>query len=131
MYKFSNTSKENLSTVHPDLQTLFQEVIKHRDCAIVSGKRTKEEQAELYKKGRSTSGEIVTYRDGVFKKSKHQSGNAVDVVPYPEKWNEEAIRDFGNYVKGIAIMLKAYGAIDKDIQWGGDWERSDKPHWQV
>ena len=130
MPEFSKTSLEKLVTVHPDLQTLFQEVIKHRDCAIVSGLRTQEEQQALYKKGRP-NGSIVTYRDGIKKKSLHQGGNAVDVVPYPERWDAEALRDFGNFVKGIAVMLKSYGAIDKDVEWGGDWEWSDKPHWQV
>jgi hypothetical protein len=46
-------------------------------------------------------------------------------------WNTAALTEFGNFVKGVATMLKAYGAIDNDITWGGDWEWSDKPHWEI
>lgn len=122
---------ERLQQVHPDLQTLFNEVILHRDCSIVSGLRTQEEQQALYAKGRDGNGEIVTHKDGIDKRSKHQDGLAVDVVPWPEKWDEVALRDFGQYVKGIATMMKKYGGIDEDIEWGFDLWGWDKPHWQI
>jgi peptidoglycan L-alanyl-D-glutamate endopeptidase CwlK len=131
MPEFSDKSLKRLSTVHPDLQTLFQTVIKHRDCTVTSGLRTQEEQAALYAKGRTEPGDIVTYMDGVNRRSRHQTGLAVDVCPYPEMWNTAALTEFGNFVKGVATMLKAYGAIDNDITWGGDWEWSDKPHWEI
>lgn len=132
MPKFGTKSKERLATVHPDLQTLFWEVIKHRDCSVVSGLRTRQEQQALYALGRTEDGDIVTNADGVNNKSKHQSGNAVDVVPWPEKWDREALRDFGNFVKGIAVILKRCGTIDYDIEWGGNWSRFiDMPHWQI
>ena len=124
--------RSNLESVHPDLQTLFFEIIKYRDCSVVAGLRTLEEQQELYAQGRTAPGEIVTNCDGVNRRSYHQSGNAVDVIPYPEKWDEEALRDFGNYVLGIAQMLKKYGAIDSEIEWGGNWSSfPDKPHYQI
>lgn len=131
MYEYSKQSRERLLTVHQDLQTLFLEVIKHRDCTIVSGLRSQEEQQDLYAKGRTKPGDIVTYKDGVNRRSKHQTGLAIDVVPYPEMWDEEALRDFGNFVKGIAVILKRYGAINKDINWGGDWKWKDMPHWEI
>ena len=132
MAEFGTKSKERLATVHPDLQTLFQTVVTHRDCAIISGIRTKKEQQALYAKGRTEPGDIVTYKDGVTSKSRHQTGTAVDVCPYPEMWDAEALRDFGNFVKGVAIMLKAYGAIDADVEWGGEWTMFiDRPHWQI
>lgn len=131
MPTFSDISLERLETVHPDLQTLFFEVIKHRDCSITSGLRTTEEQIELYAQGRTIEGKLVTNCDGVVRKSYHQSGNAIDVVPYPEKWDEQALIEFGNFVKGIAVMLKKYRAIDINVEWGGDWEFVDKPHWQI
>ena len=56
---------------------------------------------------------------------------AVDVIPYPERWDEKALTEFGNFVKGIAVMLKSYGAIDSEIEWGGDWQFVDKPHYQI
>jgi peptidoglycan L-alanyl-D-glutamate endopeptidase CwlK len=131
MPKFSTSSKQNLVTVHPDLQTLFLEVITVRDCTIVSGLRSQEEQQALYAKGRTEPGEIVTYMDGIERRSSHQSGNAVDVIPYPEKWNAEAMRDFGNFVLGIAAILKKYRLIDHTIEWGGTWDWKDYAHFEL
>ena len=128
MNRFSDISLERLQGVHPDLQTLFLEVIKHRDCSVTSGLRTEAEQAKLYAKGRTKPGKIVTNTLNSY----HLTGNAIDVVPFPEKWDEVALRDFGNFVKGIAVMLKVYGAIDNVIEWGGDFKKfKDKPHWQI
>jgi len=133
MPKFSNKSKKKLVTVHPDLQTLFNAVILHWDCTIVSGLRTTDEQQELYERGRTKPGGIVTYKDGVKNKSKHQLGLAVDVVPYPSLYNDRLkMRDFGNFVLGMAVMLKEYGEIDHDIEWGGHWVSFvDYPHFQI
>ena len=133
MPEFSERSLKRLSGVHPDLQTLFQEVVRHFDCTVISGVRTEEEQAALYAKGRTKPGNIVTYKDGVIKKSKHQGGGAVDIVPYPVAWGDiERFRQFGWFVKGVASTLKRYGQIDNDIKWGGDWRRfSDYPHYEL
>ena len=40
MAKFSEHSKRELSTVHPDLQEIFNEVILRFDCTILEGKRS-------------------------------------------------------------------------------------------
>jgi len=42
--------------------------------------RTDERQAELYARGRTAPGDIVTNCDGITKLSKHQSWEAVDIV---------------------------------------------------
>lgn len=54
MYRYSNKSKYILSTCDTRLQQLFNEVIKHVDCTILSGHRNKNEQRLLYIMGRST-----------------------------------------------------------------------------
>lgn len=134
MYHFSDRSLSNLSTCHQDLQTLFKTVIKHRDCTIVSGHRTPEEQNKLYKQGRETEGNIVTYKDGYDKKSNHNHmpSRAVDVVPYPSLYSDhKEIREFGNFVQGVATMLRAYGALEHDIVWGGTWDWEDSPHYEI
>jgi hypothetical protein len=100
MPTFSRKSLKNLEGVHPDLVTLFSEVILHRDCTIVSGIRTEEEQQALYAKGRTEAGDIVTWKDGIERRSKHQTGNALDVVPYPEMWDEAALTEFGKIGNG-------------------------------
>lgn len=129
---FSEASKDKLYEVHPDLITLFEEVIKHFDCTVVSGVRTEDEQQELYAKGRTEPGEIVTYKDGVVRKSKHQLGMAVDVVPYPTMYSDEGVmRKFGWFVIETAERLKKEGLIDNDITWGGSWRFSDMAHFEI
>ena len=80
-YKFSVKSKNILNSINPKLQKLFNEVIKYYDISIISGFRTVEEQQKLFKQGSSKC-------DGVNKISKHQTGNAVDIVPYPINWED-------------------------------------------
>ena len=132
MPKFSDKSKEKLYEVHPDLQTLFFEVVREFDCTIVSGLRTEDEQQELYAKGRTTDGEIVTYLDGIVKKSKHQLGLAVDVVPYPSLYKDvEIMKQLGMYVLDVASDLYKWGLIDSSITWGGEWKWKDYPHFEI
>ena len=135
MPEFSNASLRKLETCEADLQTLFKTVIKHRDCTIVSGMRTPEEQNKLYRQGRETPGNIVTYKDGYDRKSKHNynPSKAVDAIPYPVDWTDiEGMKEFGSFVLGVAKMLKEYGAIEHDIKWGGDWTSfKDYPHYEI
>lgn len=110
MYKFSKTSLERLSTCHVDLQKLFNEVIKHYDCTIVCGHRSKEEQNLAFKKGNSKL---------QYPKSKHNvyPSVAVDVAPYPIDWNDMSrFYHFGGYVLGVADILNI------KLRWGGDWD---------
>jgi peptidoglycan L-alanyl-D-glutamate endopeptidase CwlK len=131
MNKFSDKSLSILQTVHPDLQTLFHSVLEDWDCTVVSGLRTEDEQQELYAKGRTADGDIVTYLDGIVKKSKHQTGDAVDVIPYPSGYSDLATMDkFGLFVLDRAIELKREGKIDSVIKWGGHWRWKDRPHFE-
>lgn len=141
MYHYSKTSKDTLSTVNQDLQILFNEIIKYVDCTIVSGLRTAEDQFELFKKGRAYKrgrwvvvdvDKIVTYKDGYYNKSYHQSGNAIDVVPYPYMYNEKDMMiRFGGFVLGIATKLKEEGKIKNEIEWGFDLWGWDEAHFQI
>ena len=53
MPKFGSRSRKNLSTCHEDLQDLFNEVIKHVDCSVIEGHRSKERQNKLYEEGKT------------------------------------------------------------------------------
>lgn len=137
MPSFSPSSIEKLLSVHPDLQTLFMEVIKNRDCTVISGLRTLQEQQALYAKGRTEDGQIVTYKDGIERRSKHQEGRAIDVVPYFKdephiRWDDHAaFKEFGWYVLGVADALKSRGHIGHSVQWGGNWKWRDFPHYEI
>ncbi len=125
MPQFSKSSKKKLATAHQDLQVVFNEVIKHIDCTIVCGERGQKEQDKAY---------IIGNSQLKYPRSKHnkQPSMAVDVVPFPIDWEDhERFREFAWFVKGVAIVLKRYGAIDNDIKWGGDWKWKDLPHYEL
>ena len=144
MPAFSKSSQKKLSTCHVDLQALFNEVIQIVDCTIIFGNRSIEEQFELYKQGRKlvsgvwvieNKGKIVTYLDGVNKKSRHNylPSQAVDVAPYPIDWqNKQRFIEFGHFVLDRADKLWKEGKITHRVEWGGGWVSfPDLPHYQI
>lgn len=135
MASFSSKSMSKLATCERDLQTIMQEAIKIVDFSIVYGHRTAEEQAELFAKGRTKKGNIVTYCDGTEKKSRHNylPSKAVDLVPYPEGWQDEKRFYYvAGVVMTIADRLWKEGKIEKRLQWGGNWKKfKDYPHFQI
>jgi len=134
-YYFSQSSKEKLRSVDQKLERVFNEVIKIFDCKITYGFRTVEQQQKLYAQGRTDPGNIVTNKDGIKKKSKHQTGLAVDVVPYPIDWKDrERFIMLAYLVKGIASQMNI------KIRWVGDWDSDndlkdqtfiDLPHFEI
>ncbi len=142
MPAYGTTSKQRLGTCHQDLETIFHYVIQILDHSVVFGLRTAEEQNELYKKGRvyingkwviAERNNVVTHKDGYAKVSNHQSGNAIDVVPYPEMWKAGDAKFFelAGVVKATAFLLKKYGDIHHEIDWGYDLWGWDLAHFQL
>ena len=120
MYQFSKSSQKKLSTCHPFLQEICNELIKEVDFTVLCGHRGQEEQNEAFVKGASK----LQWPD-----SKHNSfpSKAVDIAPYPIDWN--------NHVrfKDLASKFKAI-AQHKNIQinWGGDFKSIvDMPHFEL
>lgn len=119
MPKFSTASQNKLFTCHPDLQTLFCEVIKTFDCTIIEGFRNEADQNKAFDSGKSK----LKWPNGKHNKSPSM---AVDVAPYPIDWsNNKRLYWFGGYVLGVAQMLKSQGKITHSVRYGGDWD-SDK-----
>src|SRR5688572_12424068 len=103
MPRFSDSSFSKLSTCHPDLQTLFFEVIKHFDCIVLEGHRGEVAQEKAFNEGKSQK----KWPDGNHNK---MPSMAADVAPYdpPTTVNWKDIKRFyyfGGYVLGIAEML--------------------------
>ncbi len=112
MPSFSKRSKRRLSTCHPDLQRLFNEVVEFYDCTILEGHRGKYRQNKLFAQEKSE----VQYPDG---RHNLKPSNAVDVAPWPVPDWEKDLKTFyffGGVVKGIARSMKIR------IRWGGDWD---------
>jgi len=134
MPKFSQTSKERLKSCNPELQILFNYVIKYFDCSILCGERNKKAQNKAFADGFST----VQYPHSKHNKS---PSDAVDVVPYPISWDDtDRMRYFIGFVKGVAKILKEYGLMEKEIITGIDWDNDqdlndqrflDFPHFEV
>jgi len=139
MPKFSQNSYRKLNSCHPDLVTIFEEVVWMRDCTIVEGHRGEPTQNEYYRLGKSQ----VKYPDS--NHNKHPS-MAVDVMEYfPNKphlhwFNKDEIHDFANYVISLADSLYENGEITHKVTWGGDWDMDgdttdtsffDGPHYQL
>lgn len=110
MYKFSQRSLNNLSTVHPDLQRVMLEAITNSpyDFGVTEGLRTKERQQQLFDQGKSKT-----------LNSRHLSGKAVDVVIFLGStitWDVKYYKILSEHIKAVAKLN------DVPIVWGGDWE---------
>lgn len=120
MPSFSGRSLLNLSTCDERLQRLFLEVVKHRDCTIICGHRTKDDQDKAVAEGKSKA---------PWPTSNHNKSPsmAVDVMPYPIDWNDrEGLLRFSEFVKGLAIGMEI------SVRWGGDFKTFfDGPHWEI
>ena len=128
MPRFGTKSRGRLSSCHPDLQKVFNQVIKEIDCSILCGQRGEKEQNKAFDEGRSK----VRFPDG-----RHiaNPSNAVDVAPYPIDWEDrERFHLFAGYVLGIADSMGIR------LRWGGDWDRDwtvkdnkfdDLPHFEI
>lgn len=110
MPKFGTESRKNLATAHPDLQLLFEAVVRGFDCKISCGHRTKAEQDGAFRNGKSEK----QYPDG---KHNRQPSMAVDADPFPVNYkNLDRYYFFGGFVKKTAELLGI------KIRWGGDWD---------
>ena len=130
MYKFGTRSKERLQGVNPDLLKCLEMALamsKH-DMTIPGhgGLRTAEEQNQIFKKGHSKC-------DGYNKKSYHQSGNAVDVIPVVGLYsNDKGFRHFAACMFHSWQKLLKAGEVRGLLEWGGHWQNFiDVPHWQI
>jgi peptidoglycan L-alanyl-D-glutamate endopeptidase CwlK len=107
---------------------------------VLSGLRTAEEQAKLFIDG-------VTKLDGVTKKSKHQTGAAVDLAPLPVLWPDqqgilrvEAEHRLKRFHVMAGVVLGMAQVMGLNLRWGGDWDEDwvyndqsfhDLPHFEV
>lgn len=116
-YSLSFRSRQRLSGVHPDLVAVVKRAIEitEQDFSVLEGIRGIERQRKLVKEGKSTT-----------MNSRHLTGHAVDLVPYPVSWDWE-------YFYPIADAMKAAAKeLDVDVEWGGDWKSfPDGPHFQL
>ena len=116
-YKLGKRSKQKLSGVHPDMVAVVELAISisEVDFTVLEGIRNINRQRELYKAGKSTT-----------MNSRHLTGHAVDLAPWPISWEWEDFYPIADAMKAAAEELEI------DIVWGGDWKSfPDGPHFEL
>jgi len=116
-YKLGTRSLQNLSGVHPDLVSVVEKAIKITkvDFTVIEGVRNINRQRQLVKSGASQT-----------MNSRHLTGHAVDIAPWPISW------DWEDFYPIADAMKEAAKELGIDLEWGGDWKSfKDGPHWQL
>ena len=98
------------------------------DVSVISGHRSFEEQADLYAKGRTAPGDVVTYaRPG---SSNHNFGTAIDFGIFAGGKYLDA-REPGLTERVYRSIWNNIEAEGLRIDWGGNWKRlKDTPHFE-
>lgn len=124
------------SELHPVVEQAKNELVDQAseidiDVMITDDVRSKERQDELYARGRSTKGTIVTHAQGG--ESYHNYGLAIDYAIKDN--NDNVIWDIhydGNDNGESDWFEVAEIAKDIGFEWGGDWQHfKDYPHLQM
>ena len=150
-HQFSKVSKSRQNGLHPTLNKILDRAISISsiDFMIIEGVRSDEQCYINYGKGRTASqckakGVPAKYAKPSVAKvtwlnnplsSKHVTGHAVDLVPYPVDW-EDATK-FDKVAKAMFAAAKELGV---SIRWGADWDNDgnyrekgeyDSPHFEL
>lgn len=151
MARFGHKSMNNVTSLERDIQIILMEAIKYFDFSVVGGKRTPEEQNDLWAKGRTLKDngdprnrdhwkvtmekDIVTRCDGYGTKSNHQAepkGKAVDIVPFPSMWTDKNKQhELAGVIKVTQERLLQEGKITSTLEWGFELWGWDLPHFQL
>lgn len=109
MPSFGAVSLRNLQGVDPRLVQICTEAIKVIDFQVVDGVRTVEEQKINVAAGKSWT-----------MNSKHLTGKAVDLAPWPIHWADtEMFCVLAGVMRAVAYTLGV------TLRWGGDWNRNN------
>lgn len=125
MKKVSKRTLKNLSGVNSKLALIVGMVLARDkvDLTIISGFRTAQKQNKIFLDGRSQL-------DGYNKISYHQTGNAIDFIPYPFVINDW--RDVNKFVLIGQELKLAAKHLGFNYSYGGDWKTfKDYGHFEL
>ena len=122
-WKWGKTSMDRLVTCDKRLQDLADMMLERSpfDLTILQGYRTKEEQDEAYKSGKSNA---------KFGESKHNvfPSKAIDIVPLPINWDDKDPR----WIEMALNAMWCAGKLGFEITWGGSFKSiKDMPHFEM
>jgi len=131
-FVFGKRSNEKLSGVEPEVKELCELALKFTkiDFGVIDGLRTAEEQQTLYKQGK-------TELDGFSRKSCHQSGKAVDVIPISKEydiWNVDNPHVAYLWLEVYRAFMRASKKLGLQLEFGVGYNISggrDYPHISV
>lgn len=129
VFRFGNRSVDRMDNVDNMLVECAIKALSkaNYDMTIpwMGGVRTKEEQNKLYLKGNSKA-------DGYNKKSYHQSGQALDIIPVDGYGNIKAFRHFAKHMFATWQLMIYSGEAKGLLYWGGHWSSFlDLPHYEI
>lgn len=127
-YKLGKRSLKRLDGLHPDLVSVVKLAIQktEQDFMVGEGMRTLSRQRQLVARGSSTT-----------MNSRHLTGHAVDIHPYPYDGDVDGDgipngADWDQYHPLAKAMLDAADELDVKLVWGGNWKSfKDGPHFQL
>ena len=125
-----------LAEVRPELVAAYQEALRRWSGdpglrllglpIVTEGYRSVEAQDELYTRGRSAPGPVVTYKRGGESKHNALPSRALDVALLLA---DGSVLWSGFLLSKFARLMKA---ADARVRWGGDWPKfKDRPHFEV
>ncbi len=127
-YSLGKRSLNRLKGVHPDLVKVVKRAVEltEQDFTVLEGLRSLKRQKELVAKGASKT-----------MNSRHLTGHAVDLAPYPvdgdfDKDGILNLHDWDQYYPIAKAMKQAADELGVPLEWGGDWKTfRDGPHYQL
>lgn len=119
-YKWGKRSLRNLQGIHPDLRAVCDRAIRisEQDMTVIEGLRTVERQRELLRKGFSKT-----------MRSRHLTGHAVDIVPYPIAHRLSYPQHIWDML--AEAMFRSSDELNVPVEWGYKKWGWDHPHWQL
>lgn len=110
--KLGKSSLAKLETIKPELKQVCLKAFENMpfDITVLEGIRSVERQKEL-----------VAQKASKTMKSKHLTGDAVDLAPYPINW-----KDIKRFNQMAEVVLSAAKELKVNVVWGGNW--STNPH---
>jgi peptidoglycan L-alanyl-D-glutamate endopeptidase CwlK len=129
----SKKSRERLQGIKPVLIEIIETAIVNSPydfgIPLDGGLRTAYRQNQLYAQGRTESGKVITWVDGMKKRSRHQDGDAFDIYAFVDgkpSWDAKYYEPIARHIQKVA--LEQFGFT---LEWGGSWAKQDLPHFEI
>ena len=114
-YILGSMSKSKLRGIDIRLAACVERAIQlsEQDFSVIEGLRSTSRQRQLVAAGKSQT-----------MNSRHLTGHAVDLVPYPVSWS------WGKFYVIADAMIEACKELDVPLRWGGNWRVKDLRKWE-